>query len=66
MSFAGVEHGLRLVKATEEVASDLRVASLLRVVHRLADVVQQPGPARQSTIKAQFVGDHLRKIRDFQ
>ena len=44
-----VQHGFGLVEALEELHADLRVPAFGFVVHRLADVVQQTGAARQKS-----------------
>src|SRR5688572_8342755 len=62
----GVEHRFGLVEAAQEVHADLRVTALGLVVHRLANVVQQPAAPRELPVEPELVGDRLGKVCDFQ
>ena len=58
-----VDHLRPLVESPADVRPDLRVTALHLVVHRLADVVQQPAPPGQRPVQAQLVGHDLAKVR---
>ncbi len=61
-----VEHGVFLAVLLGEVHADLGVPALHLVVHRLADIVQEPAAASEATVKTELVCNQLRDVRHFQ
>ena len=61
---AALTTGLGLAELAEQRRPDLRVAPLGLVVHRLAQVVQEPGPAGQGGVEPELGGHHAAEVRD--
>ena len=61
----GVQNGLGFTEPLQELHADLRMATLLLVIHRFADVMQQAATPCHLWIEPKFRRDHLGKIGDF-